>query len=134
MLVFAYCMQSWIVYSDETPASFVQLSQKASRGQKLWYKHNCQSCHQLFGFGGFLGPDLTNVSQKFSSESIQAILKTGPGSMPSIKITLSESQELLEFLSEINKLGISDPRAPKVDQVNNSIQFFEIPWFTYDKK
>ena len=33
----------------------------AGSGKLVWQKHNCQSCHQLYGLGGYLGPDLTNV-------------------------------------------------------------------------
>ena len=29
-------------------------------GRIVWQKNNCQSCHQLYGLGGYLGPDLTN--------------------------------------------------------------------------
>ena len=35
--------------------------QKAADGRLIWQKYNCQSCHQLFGLGGYLGPDLSLI-------------------------------------------------------------------------
>lgn len=30
-------------------------------GLRTWQEQNCQSCHQLYGLGGYMGPDLTNT-------------------------------------------------------------------------
>ena len=32
-----------------------------AEGRLVWQKYNCHTCHQLYGLGGYLGPDLTNV-------------------------------------------------------------------------
>ncbi len=33
----------------------------AAAGKLLYQKYNCQACHQIYGLGGYMGPDLTNV-------------------------------------------------------------------------
>ena len=59
-LVCAFVAQTWLVYADPA-GKRTPLSPLAARGRALWHRRNCQSCHQIYGFGGFLGPDLTNA-------------------------------------------------------------------------
>ena len=62
----------------------------------VWQKYNCQSCHQLYGLGGYLGPDLTNVySAKGKGELfIKAFLHAGTKQMPSFDLSKEEEKEL----------------------------------------
>ena len=54
-LVLIFFVQTWFVYTDPAGRRTPALSREATLGQKVWHDHNCQSCHQLYGFGGFLG-------------------------------------------------------------------------------
>ncbi len=85
---------------------------KASEGRLVWQKYNCQACHQLYGLGGYLGPDLTNIySKKGNGEIlIRAMINSGTLQMPIFKIPERELLPLLEFLKMTDASGTSDPR------------------------
>lgn len=87
----------------------------AANGRLVWQKYNCQSCHQLFGLGGYLGPDLTNVmSQNGKGETLlRAMVKLGTKQMPTFNLSENELHELIEFLKSTDASGKSDPRAFK---------------------
>ena len=93
--------------------------QKAGEGKLVWQKYNCQSCHQLFGLGGYLGPDLTNIySHPEKGEIlIRAMLKSGTRQMPEFDLNEDEVLALLEFLKSADASGIADPRKFKVNTI-----------------
>ncbi len=41
-----------------------------ARGKELFRKVSCSRCHRLSGFGTLIGPDLTNVSSRFSRRDL----------------------------------------------------------------
>lgn len=84
---------------------------KAVEGRLVWQKYNCQSCHQLYSLGGYLGPDLTNLLSKENGEIILVnILKTGTGAMPGFDLSEKEKLNLIEFLKMTNESGTADLR------------------------
>lgn len=87
-------------------------SKIASEGRLVWQKYNCQSCHQLYGLGGYLGPDLTNIySAPGKGEVvIKALVKSGTTQMPSFSLTAKEESSLLQFLKSTDASGLADPR------------------------
>jgi nitric oxide reductase subunit C len=87
-------------------------SVKASEGRLVWQKYNCQCCHQLYGLGGYLGPDLTNEYGKFSgnTDALKALFKNGFKQMPIYSLSQKEEKLLIEFLKETDASGSSDPR------------------------
>ncbi len=116
-LVAIFFTQTWFVYSDPVGAK-VRLSAHATQGRGLWLAHNCQSCHQLFGFGGFLGPDLTNVADRYADrtgdrfdERLKTILTVGAKSMPAFQLDQDERDQLASFFRELNEAGTGQPRA-----------------------
>ena len=113
ILCCAFAAQTWLVYAD--PAGTKQsLSPIALEGQELWRAHNCQSCHQLFGFGGFLGPDLTNSIKGLSPERLSSILTEGLGQMPAFELDAEEQHRIVVFLEELDATGISQPKLGEV--------------------
>lgn len=90
--------------------------EKAAEGRLVWQKYNCQSCHQLYGLGGYLGPDLTNEYSKFSGnhEVLKAFFKGGFKQMPTFSLTKNEEDLLIEFLKETDASGNGDPRNYKL--------------------
>ncbi|WP_214810566.1 MULTISPECIES: cytochrome c551 [unclassified Exiguobacterium] len=56
------------------------------------FANNCASCHGN-NLEGNVGPDLTKVGSKYSSEEIQDIIKNGKGQMPAG--ILKEDEEIV---------------------------------------
>ena len=114
-LVGIFFVQTLFVYSDGAGRETPPLSPEAARGQELWLQHNCQACHQIFGFGGFLGPDLTNAAQTLTQARVDLMLTQGSGLMPAFGLAGNERRALLQFLTEIDRTGVSQPRlAPRL--------------------
>lgn len=85
----------------------------AKEGRLVWQKYNCQGCHQLYGLGGYLGPDLTNLLAEPSKDKIyiNAILHSGVKQMPKFNLTDEELSLLVQFLKSTNQSGISNPKS-----------------------
>lgn len=109
-LVAAFAVQTALVYLDDTAATFKTLSEEAVRGRRLWHKHNCQSCHQIHGFGGFLGPDLTNAGYRLTAERLKEVLTVGVAQMPAFHLNEVERDEIAFFLEELSVMGVGVPR------------------------
>lgn|SRR5690606_4477580 len=111
ILSIAFLGFSFIIYSDtdtyQAKSQEIDFS-AASQGRLVWQKHNCQACHQLYGLGGFLGPDLTNVSQK-GFFYVDAFLKNGVNSMPEFLLSEEETYNLFEFLKSVDDTGNAAP-------------------------
>ena len=114
LLCFSFLVYSFRIYSIPLGANRnVSFDiKKASDGRIVWQKNNCQSCHQLYGLGGYLGPDLTNVfSNPLKGETIiRAIVNTGVKQMPACNIKEEDLNNLVEFLKSVDASGKSDPR------------------------
>lgn len=84
-----------------------KLSKKAIVGQKIWQQKNCFNCHQVYGLGGYLGPDLTNIysNPNKGEKYIEAMLNSGVKSMPKYEFNKAEKDALISFLREIDKTG-----------------------------
>jgi len=109
ILCCAFAAQTWLVYADPEGTKH-SLSPIALEGQEIWRENNCQSCHQLFGFGGFLGPDLTNSIKDLSPERLTSILTEGLGQMPAFELDADEQHRIVVFLEELDATGISQPK------------------------
>ncbi|MBL7811424.1 MAG: cytochrome c [Bacteroidetes bacterium] len=79
------------------------------RGRRVWQKYNCQACHQLYGLGGFLGPDLTHVVRKGGKPYLKAMVETGSPNMPVFKMNDTELSDLFLFLRGMDSSGCADP-------------------------
>ena len=118
-LVISFVVQTVLVYSDSTADQFAPLSPLAKTGREIYHGHNCYTCHQIYGFGGFLGPDLTNVTQRVDRERFDQILTTGSEKMqmPAYKFSPAQIDALVAYFENINATGIgqaqrSPPPAP----------------------
>lgn len=91
-------------------------SEEATQGKLLWQKHNCTACHQIYGLGGYLGPDLTNVHSAKGPEYIRAFLKSGTATMPDFHLREEEIICLNAYLKDVDASGSGDPRKFKIQQ------------------
>ena len=113
-LVSCFILVSVLVYSD--PASNRPLSPRAEAGRRIWHARNCQSCHQLYGFGGFLGPDLTNASPWLTPQRLERVLVEGSGLMPAFALKAYEIDALDAFLGTMDVTGQGQARDPRLSR------------------
>ena len=85
----------------------MKFSANAMKGQDLWLQNNCNSCHQIYGLGGYLGPDITNVYSKKGrgEEYIKTILNSGIQTMPKFNFSDEEKDQFVQFFKEIDETG-----------------------------
>lgn len=103
-LVVLFAVYNFTVYKVPTKQ---KLSAKALSGQQIWQSNNCFDCHQLYGLGGYLGPDLTNIysNPNKGPRYITAMLNSGVKTMPVFHFSKEETEALLAFLQEVDKTG-----------------------------
>jgi nitric oxide reductase subunit C len=116
-LIFVILCTSFIIYSFSIyliPLSIDNSvnfdKKKATDGKIVWQKYNCQNCHQLYGLGGYLGPDLTNIYSNKGEIVIRTFIKSGIKQMPSFNLKEEDFSNLIEFLKSVDESGKSDPR------------------------
>jgi nitric oxide reductase subunit C len=109
VLLSAYLSFSFYLYAA-LPVKNITPDKPSDSGKLNWQKYNCNACHQLYGLGGYLGPDLTNVYSGKGEAYIQAFLKNGTTIMPDFHLTDLEIQQLTTFLKNIDASGKSDPK------------------------
>lgn len=100
VLVACFAVQTGLVYSDEKNEP---LSEAAVRGRRIFHDHACQVCHQLYGQGGFLGPDLTNSAGRVDETRLVSLLTIGSGQMPPFDMDAAEIADVRAFLEEIDR-------------------------------
>jgi len=107
VFIILFCIYNVLIYTSQDCKQPVELSYEASRGQQLWQSNNCWSCHQVYGLGGYLGPDLTNVySAQYKGENyIKAFLNSGLKQMPKFNFSEDEKDALVAYLKFIDSTG-----------------------------
>ena len=114
LLTLSFLTYSFYLYSS-LPVSEVVFSTDVDRGKTIWQQHNCTACHQVYGLGGYLGPDLTNEYSRRGPDIIKAMIKTGTKTMPAFNLTETETSDLPAYLKHIDQTGIADPRSFKIN-------------------
>ncbi len=114
-LIFAALCVSFVIYSayvytggTEAP-HIAPMSDEARRGQHLFQEHNCIACHQFYGLGGYMGPDLTNVTSKFSPAYARAFIASGTARMPNFGLADHEIDALVAYLEFVDSTGTYPP-------------------------
>ena len=114
LLCLAFLMFSLRIYVYPLKKLKAQEFNKVSavEGRLVWQKYNCQCCHQLYGLGGYLGPDLTNEYSKFqgNEDILKALFKGGMKQMPAFNLSKTEENFLIEFLKQTDASGNANPR------------------------
>lgn len=124
VLLCAFCIQTFLVYLDETGRKSPPLSPLAREGQNIWLANNCQACHQVYGFGGFLGPDLTNAAKRVQPQRFQKILSEGSAQMPAYHFSEKDQQAIVQFLQELDRTGQGMPMVFAAKKHDDPVQAF----------
>ena len=85
------------------------MTEGAQKGKLLFQKYNCTACHQLYGLGGYMGPDLTNAMSRsgIGEMYVRALLQNGTERMPNFHLSEEEIKSLVAYLKYVDKTGIS---------------------------
>ena len=110
VLVTAFLTYSFILYVAP-PRKVDRVNQKAAKGKIVWQQYNCTACHQVYGLGGFLGPDLTNCYSIKGPDYIKAFLQSGTAIMPDFHLTADQKESLVAYLQQVDGSGKADPRS-----------------------
>lgn len=114
-LVAAILTTAFLIYSirlySVLPSPGAHFDPRADRGKMVWQENNCTACHQLYGLGGYLGPDLTNEYSRRDTAFIRQFIRLGTPVMPGYDLTGQEFSDLLRFLAHVDTTGVSDPRS-----------------------
>lgn len=107
LLILGFSIYNFFIYTSKDRVTPIKLSSKAIAGQKLWQNNNCWSCHQIYGLGGYLGPDLTNIYSKKNKgpHYVKAFLNSGVKSMPKFNFSESEKTAIIAYLKTIDSTG-----------------------------
>lgn len=125
VLVLMYFSYSIYLYAHPTDRFKNNDATSIAEGRMVWQKYNCQSCHQLYSLGGYLGPDLTNFySDTLKGDMyLEAMVKGGTDIMPSFSIDSTEIRQLQSFLKAVNRTGIADPRSYRINPLAGIEQY-----------
>ena len=115
VLFVLYLVYSIVVYTKGTEKNFTYSStewQQIIHGKNLFQQYNCTACHQLYGLGGYLGPELTTAySDKLRGELyMKVFLKNGGPRMPNFHFKDEEIDDVIGFLRYVDSTAISYKR------------------------
>ena len=106
-LILIFIVYNWVVYTDAAFIKKEKLSPQALTGQLLWQDNNCTACHQMYGLGGYLGPDLTNIaSDSLKSDLyIKAMINAGKNAMPQYHFSEKDLNAFIAFFKAVDRTG-----------------------------
>ncbi len=117
-LFVSFVFNAGYVYTAGTEAPHIApISDEARHGQDLFQEHNCIACHQFYGLGGYMGPDLTNVTSKYSPAYARAFIMTGTPRMPNFNLPVEDVDALVTYLEFVDSTGTYPP------------QNYEVTWY-----
>ena len=85
------------------------ISDEARYGQQVFQDKNCIACHQFYGLGGYMGPDLTNVISKRGEPIARALIMNGSVRMPNFNLSPEETDALVAYLGFVDQTGTYPP-------------------------
>ena len=110
-LCVAFVIYSATIYTSGTAATHNDpMSPEARAGQQLFQDNNCIACHQFYGLGGYMGPDLTNVISTRGAAYAGAFITAGTTSMPTFGLNEEEVSALISFLTFVDATGTYPPK------------------------
>ncbi len=105
-LCVAFVLYSLNVYTRGTDASHIApMSDDARHGQQVFQDYNCIACHQFYGLGGYMGPDLTNVMSNRGEAYTRAFIAAGTVRMPNLGLADKEISALIAYLEFVDQTG-----------------------------
>jgi nitric oxide reductase subunit C len=112
LLMGSYIAYSGMVYTKGTSSSleFSATEQACiDKGKSIFQQYNCTACHQLYGLGGYLGPELTTAySDPARGEAyMRAFLQAGGPRMPNYHFSVDEISAIISYLRYVDSSAIT---------------------------
>lgn len=116
-LLVSFVIYTSFIYRQPIVHKLPEDTEIVMQGKMIWQKKNCGACHQIYGLGGFLGPDLTNIYSAAGKGPvyIRAFVAGGTPVMPSFQLKEQEITALLQYLRHVDASGKSDPKQFRVN-------------------
>lgn len=109
VLVALFGVQSVITYTTATTVGDERATynEASVRGADLYREFNCTACHQFYGLGGYMGPDLTNVTSAPGKgpDFAKGIILHGTQRMPALGLTPQQADDIVAFLQAVDATG-----------------------------
>jgi len=107
-----YLLYSFTVYTKGTDNNVTVSATerlKINYGKQVFQQYNCIACHQLYGLGGYLGPELTTA---FSDSNrgemyMKAFLKGGGQRMPNFHFSDDEISTIISYLKYVDETAVT---------------------------
>lgn len=85
------------------------IPEQAVAGKRVWQRHNCVSCHTLFGNGGYVGDDMTHVVTKMKPPELVEYLVNPPVMRPNKykrhpALSEADAKDLVQYLEFVNNI------------------------------
>lgn len=113
----SFALYSGYIYSSGTETvAAAQPTREAQAGQHLFQEKNCIACHQFYGLGGYMGPDLTNVISEDGKGPAYArvFLEFGTSKMPDFDLDETEIDNLIAYLEFVDATGKYPYQNPRI--------------------
>ncbi len=113
----AFAVYSLYVWTAGTELPQVRPpGQQVTAGLALYQEKNCIACHQLYGLGGHMGPDLTNVvsAPDKGVDYARAFIENGTSKMPDYNLSEAQVDALVQFLEFVDSTGTYPPKHPEI--------------------
>ncbi len=122
-LCVAFVLYSATVYTSGTSTTESEpMSAEARTGQQIFQDNNCIACHQFYGLGGYMGPDLTNVISTRGEAYSRAFISAGTARMPNFGLNHDEVSALVAYLGFVDQTGTYPPQDYDVLWTGNVVQ------------
>jgi len=111
-LFISFVVYSGFIYTRGT-ANNIKLSEPEQKmialGKQIYQQYNCQACHQIYGLGGYLGPDLTTAwsDPKRGKYLIKAMLISGGNRMPAFQFNNEQTEAIIAYLKYVDTTATS---------------------------
>ena len=105
MLVLGYAVYNGFVYTSATNAAMPDdATLKIVReGKMIFQANNCAACHQIYGLGGYLGPDLTDVAGRYPNDTyVRSLLTSGNQIMPAYHFSEAQKDALIAYFKHLH--------------------------------
>jgi len=107
ILFLLFVFYSSLVYTKGTESAILLPEKEAtlaSEGKQIFQEYNCISCHQVYGLGGYLGPELTTAySDKIRGEGyMRALLQSGGQRMPNFHFSPQQIDAIIAYLKYVD--------------------------------